>query len=81
MQVKISKQAEKFYLSQDSVTRQRLKRGLAGLEHEPPVGDIVSVQGIHDTFRLRVGNFRILFKKESDSIAVTKIHNRGQAYK
>lgn len=81
MQVRLSKQAEKYYLSQDAITRKRLKSGLAGLEKVPPQGDIVPIQGIPNTFRLRIGGFRLLFSIEADIITVTKIQPRGQIYK
>ena len=60
MDVRLGKQAEKYYLSQDRITRQRIKKGLFGLEKEPPEGDIVPVYGVSDTFRLRIGDFRVL---------------------
>jgi len=81
MQVKLSKQAEKYYLSQDRVSRQRIKKGLMGLEEVPPIGDIVSIAGTSNTYRLRIGNFRVLFEVENDIIIVTKLHSRGQIYK
>ena len=81
MTVKLEKQAEKYYLSQDRTTRQRLKKGMAGLEKQPPEGDIVPVYGVEDTYRLRIGGLRVMFKREHDAIIVTKIHPRGQFYK
>lgn len=81
LDVKLGKQAEKYFHSQDRVTRQRLKKGLSGLEKEPPEGDIVPIQGVPNTFRLRIGDFRVLFREDADAIIVTKIHPRGQVYK
>ena len=81
MQVKLSKRAEKYYLSQDSITRQRLKRGLKGLEDEPFTGDIVPMHGIPNTYRLRVGKYRILFSVDDDTVIATNIDSRGQVYK
>ena len=81
MEVQLSKKAEKYYLTQDRITRKRLKLGLLGLEKEPPDGNIVPIVGKENTYRLRVGNFRVLYEKHSDKIRVTNIDSRGQIYK
>ena len=81
MDVKIAKQAEKYYLSQDRISRQRLKKGLSALEKEPPEGDIIPIHEMPGVFRLRIGDFRVLFKVNNNEIIVTKIHSRGQIYK
>jgi mRNA interferase RelE/StbE len=61
----------------------RILEALDKLSHEPLEGDIKKLQGKEDEFRLRVGNYRILFtiKDEEDYIAVYRIAPRGQAYK
>ena len=81
MQVILTKRAKKYYLSQDKTTRKRLDEGLADLEKEPPQGDIISVLGVADTFRLRIGGYRLLFVIANNIITVTKIQPRGQVYK
>jgi len=39
------------------------------------------MSGYNDRYRLRVGDFRVIFTKESDGIYVRIIENRGQVYK
>ena len=81
MDVRLSKQAQKYYLSQTAATRRRLKESLAGLGKDPMLGDIVPIKGHPDTYRLRVGKLRVLFAVSDGIIKVTKIDARGQAYK
>jgi mRNA-degrading endonuclease RelE of RelBE toxin-antitoxin system len=50
------------------------------LEKEPPEGDIRPYKGSPGFLRLKVGNYRAIFKFEDNSILVTHIEPRGQAY-
>ena len=45
-----------------------------------PVGDIVKLQGISG-YRLRVGDYRIIFDFFGSIINIIDIDNRGQVYK
>lgn len=76
MQVKFSKQALKFLNKQDAPTRKRLITAINVL----PAGDVKKLQGI-DAFRLRVGDYRIIFTKDGEIIFIEKIDNRGQVYR
>jgi len=80
-EVRLNKQAEKYYLAQDSIARKRIKTALVGLGEIPPKGDVIPVQGIPDTFRLRLGGYRLLFSIDDRVVIVTKIQPRGQVYK
>jgi mRNA interferase RelE/StbE len=77
MRILKSKQVIKFIEKQDKPTQERLNAALNKL----PVGDIVPISGLSDTFRLRIGNFRALFVKEENTIKVTVLDSRGQVYK
>lgn len=45
--------------------------------------DLKPVQGVHETYRIRVGTFRILLKriKEDNVYLIVKIGTRGDVYK
>ncbi|MCD8089127.1 MAG: type II toxin-antitoxin system RelE/ParE family toxin [Clostridiales bacterium] len=58
MTKKYSKQALKFLQKQDKPTRQRLIEAIDNL----PMGDVKKLQG-RNGYRLRVGNYRIIFDK------------------
>lgn len=58
----------------------RITQALEQLSKEPPEGDIKSLTG-RDGYRLRVGDYRVLFDIIDDEIAVHEIGLRGQIYK
>ena len=77
MRVKKSKQVRKYLDRQDKTTRERLELALNNL----PKGDVIPIEDIPNTFRLRVGKYRALFVCENDVIKVTLLDVRGQIYK
>ena len=78
MTILYSKQAVKAIGRIDGIMKQRIKQGIEGI----PKGDIVSLQGAPGHYRLRVGDWRILFSyEESDIIRINKIAPRGEVYK
>ena len=72
-----SKKAAKFLKKQDLPTRKRLVTAISKLPQE---GDIKKLQGV-DGYRLRIGNFRVLFDVNGIIIDIIEIGNRGQIYK
>ncbi|MCI8506840.1 MAG: type II toxin-antitoxin system RelE/ParE family toxin [Lachnospiraceae bacterium] len=76
MEVQYSKQAIKFLKKQDMVTRKRIVNAISLL----PAGDVKSLQG-RNGYRLRVGDFRIIFDKQGNILYIEKIDSRGQIYK
>lgn len=76
MEIAYSKQAIKFLNKQDKPTRVRIIAAINNL----PSGDVVKLQG-EEGYRLRVGNFRIIFDYNGNILKIEKIDNRGQVYK
>ena len=76
-QISYSKKAVKFLKRQDVPSQKRLITAISRL---PLEGDIKKLQGI-DGYRLRVGNFRVLFNVNGIIIDIIDIGNRGQIYK
>jgi mRNA interferase RelE/StbE len=54
---------------------------LKALENDPPEGDIKALTSIKDSYRIRIGNYRAIFRIKNNAILVTDIIARGQAYK
>jgi mRNA interferase RelE/StbE len=81
MRVKLHKSAEKYLNRLQPSDRDRFDEAITELEKEPPQGDIRPYEGSKDILRLRVGNYRALFKYEGKFILITHIEPRGQAYK
>ena len=67
----------KFLKKQDVPTRKRLVTAIGKLPQE---GDIKKLQGT-DGYRLRVGDFRVIFDVNGIIIDIIEIGNRGQIYK
>ena len=76
-QIIYSKKAEKVLKKQDVPTRKRLVTAISKLPQE---GDIKKLQGA-DGYRLRVGDFRVIFDVNGIIIDIIEIGNRGQIYK
>lgn len=80
MKVELSPQAVKYIKHLNEPAKSRIIMALENLSQEPPQGDIKSLAG-QESYRLRVGGYRILFKITDDIIKVHAIATRGQAYK
>ena len=76
MEIQYSKQSIKFLKKQNLATRRRLIQAINSI----PEGDIIKMQG-RSSYRLRVGDYRIIFDKSGNIIYIEKIDNRGQVYK
>ena len=48
-----------------------------------PFGDVKKLHGIPDSYRLRVGDYRIIFYKDDEqlTIRILEIASRGEIYK
>ncbi len=59
--------------------RERLLNAIAGL----PAGDVRPLQGLAGEWRLRVGDWRVRFRRDDDAriIDVVLVAARGSAYK
>lgn len=76
-QIRYSKKAEKFLRKQDAPARKRIATAIAKL---PLEGDIKKLQGTYG-YRLRVGDYRVIFDVNGIIIDIVEIGNRGQIYK
>ena len=72
-----SKQAMKALNGLDKPTRARIIAGIYKL----PAGDIKKLKGYTAAFRLRVGDYRILFKMSPGEIRISEVLPHGSAYK
>lgn len=76
MTIQYSVQAVKFLRRQDRTTQKRIISAINKL----PSGDVKKLQG-RTGYRLRVGNFRIIFDFAGNIIYIEEIDSRGQIYK
>jgi len=80
MKVFLHRSADKYLGRLQSVDRDRFDTAFSDLEKEPPEGDIRPYEGNPGVLRLKVGNYRAIFKFVDNVILVTHIEPRGQAY-
>lgn len=75
----IRPKAQKFIDKQDKVQRLRLYKAIYNL----PNGDVKKLSGNNEDYRLRVGDYRVIYTINDNEliILITKVANRGQAYK
>ena len=78
MNIEYSKRAVKAINGMDRPTKQRIKAAIEGL----PEGDIKPLKGSAGSYRLRVGDWRIIFSyPDKDIILIEKVAPRGEVYK
>ncbi|WP_176448636.1 type II toxin-antitoxin system RelE/ParE family toxin [Lentibacillus sp. CBA3610] len=84
--LKYSKQAMKYIKKQDKPTKNRIQKALLTLAENPyqrGLLDISSLQGADNAFRLRVGDFRIVYEIHDKEllIYIVAAGSRGDVYK
>lgn len=73
-----AKASVKVIGNMDKPTKKRIKTAIEGL----PQGDVKPLKGSNGLYRLRVGNWRIVFSYlNADTILIEKIAPRGNVYK
>lgn len=79
-QVVIKKPAKKFI---DRLPDHEKRRIVAAIERLPNNGDIKKLQGASGYYRLRVGDYRIIYTVDNGAliICVVAAGNRGDIYK
>ncbi|HHW56442.1 MAG TPA: type II toxin-antitoxin system RelE/ParE family toxin [Clostridia bacterium] len=77
--IQFSKKAAKFFQDQPPQQQKRLAQAISKL----PEGDIRLLKGYDNLYRLRVGDYRIIFTIEENEllIRILIIGNRGDVYK
>ena len=80
--LEVSSQAERQIGRLPPDAQRRVLDALAGLTTHPPTGDIMKLQGRRDEYRLRVGEWRVLFRRDRGEriVVVTAVRARGGAY-
>lgn len=77
--IDFDKKAQKFILKQPKEKRDLILKSIYNL----PNGDIRPLQGHKGFYRLRVGDYRIIYTIDNGQyiICIVKAHNRGDIYK
>lgn len=77
--IKLTKKAQKFIRTQQPKQQERLLKAIYKL---PTEGDIKSLSGRKNAYRLRVGDYRVVYEVNHNILLVTvlDVGNRGQIY-
>ena len=80
--VKYSNQSEKFLKKADKVLVKRIIDKIEKVKEEPIIHDAKKIEGSKGIFRVRVGDFRILYEVDyaNNLIGIIKIDNRSKVY-
>ncbi|MCM3110005.1 type II toxin-antitoxin system RelE family toxin [Lederbergia lenta] len=84
--ITLSKKTKKYIDKQDKVTKRRIKNSLLTLAENPysqTDNDIKQLKGYEETFRLRIGDIRVIYEVYNNKliIHIINIGNRGNIYK
>lgn len=77
MKIQITKTAVKDIKKLDTPTRERVLKGIYRL----PLGDVKRLQGYVNYYRLRIGDFRVIYSVSGEAIIVSAVLPRGEVYK
>jgi mRNA interferase RelE/StbE len=81
VRVVIMPTAERDMKALDRVTARRVAEKLRAIEQEGRVvGDVKRLTGQPPRFRLRVGDWRVLFIIEADTLKVYRVMHRREVY-
>jgi mRNA interferase RelE/StbE len=81
MEVELTNKAIRQYERFNEPVLSRINDAIDKLELEPPEGDIKELKGRPGVYRVRIGDYRILYTIENSCIVIFKIASRGQVYK
>lgn len=79
MRIITSKQFDKQLEKYDFKSKQRISKAIDKL----PTGDVLKMKGKNTPplYRLRIGDYRVIFTMEKDLIMLLKLDSRGDVYK
>ena len=80
MLIKIQNSAKKDLKKLENSTASKILNDIKSLQNFPDVTNIKKLKNHQPTFRLRVGDYRVLFDIENDLIIIARIKHRKEAY-
>lgn len=83
MRLILTDAAIKELKSLDKLAQKRITSALDRLLFFPPTGDIKKLQGYTDSYRLRTGNYRIIFHVDiaKELVTILNIGHRREVYR
>jgi mRNA interferase RelE/StbE len=81
MQVEIDEKALKDLQKIDKRNASKILNKIESLEKFPEIPNFKKLTNFYPPFRLRVGDYRVLFDVENEKITVFRIKHRREVYK
>lgn len=81
MNIRIRKSAVKDLKKLTPRQKQKLHKKILALKDFPDVANVRKLTRFEPAFRLRAGNFRILFDVRSNTIEIGRVLHRKESYK
>ena len=79
-EVFLSRQAKKFLERLDEDTRARIKEKLKLLADNPFALPYKKIKGRENTYRIRVGDYRVIYTVRGHEVRILKIDRREKIY-
>jgi len=79
-EIYLSRQAKKFLEKLDEDTRERIKEKLRLLADNPFALPYKKIKGRENTYRIRVGDYRIIYSVRGYEVRILKIDKRERIY-
>ena len=80
MKIIVEKDAVKDIQNISEPFKTQIKNKIQTLANYPNIANIKKLKNHNPTYRLRVGNYRVLFNIEDDIIVIGRIKHRREAY-
>jgi len=81
MKINIRKSAIKDLKRINKIDKERIHNRICELEHFPDVSNLKRLTNFEPAFRVRSGDYRILFDVMEDTIEIGRILHRKKSYK
>ena len=81
MIIKIQESAKKDLKKLPKHIALKILKEIEKLENYPNISNIKKLKNFYPPFRLRIGNYRVLFDIEDDILIVVNIKHRKESYK
>jgi len=81
MEIYIRKSAIKDLKKIDGQNKEKINSGICGLKRFPKVSGVKKLTNFEPSYRLRVGDYRILFDVSENMIEIGRILHRKDSYK
>jgi mRNA interferase RelE/StbE len=82
MKIEFGTRALKFLSKLEKVSKERIFKRIKELCEDPFPSDVKKLKGEQDVYRIRIGDFRVLYRiiSEDDVILIFRVDKRSRVY-